>query len=221
MTDLFRGYDLTTVADKVAEAQWAKRRDEALSRGFEVQDLPEWADVPPVGKHNFKSNLLPIITDVLEALESDQVKPTEGKEMVEYDYGNSKLAGRDDPRWYENQHPDQHDVSKATVWVMHMPLAEEGLPAALERMSVMPETTGEYTFGDSWIEWGEPATEDSGKRLGIYFHATPAQAYGIGYHLANHVTIAVLRSSPEREVDVPPYAVSTSGDFAEQLDVRP
>lgn len=218
MTDKFRGYDLTTVADKVAEAEWTRRRNEILARDpFKDEKLAEWADLEPVSKTNFKSTLLPIITSVIDALEADEVQPFEAKPMVEYAYDAST---RDDPRWYENQ-PDEHDTSKASVWVMHMPLAENCLSAALERMALMPETTGEYTYGDSWIEWCEPATEDSGKRLGIYFRATPAQANGIGYHLANHCTIAAMHSLGGDNATIPPYAVSTAGDFAEQLDVRP
>lgn len=214
MTDLFRGYDLTTVADQVAEAHWG-RQLAAAKIAEESKAQRTWDKLPANIKHSVKSGLLPIITDVLNALESDQVKPTEAKQMVEYGYDKGDRA---DPRWYENQHPLQHDTATATVWALHLNLHESVLKPVLERMSVLPETTGEYTYGDSFREWGAtPPDDESDGHLVIYFHATPTQAASIGYHMANHATIAAMQAFGAQGANIPPYAVSTAGDYAEQL----
>lgn len=220
MTDLFRGYDLTTVADKVAESAWTRLLNEARDKGFE-KEVPEWADLGAVQKLNYKTTLLPIITDVLDALESEQVKPTEGRQMVPYAYDT---GDRDDPRWYENQE-HQHSTETATVWALHLhpPYADKEpgenffRDRILERMSVLPEPTGEFTFGDSWTEWGEPAHDEDDLHMVVYFHATPDRAKGIGMHLANHAAFACYGHANTGVT----YAVSTSGDYAEQLNQEP
>jgi hypothetical protein len=223
VTDLFRGYDLTTVAETVAEKQYNRLRQKVLSRDPVAADdpdrVPTWESLSPVDKRNYKESLLPVITDVLDALESDQVKPTEAKQMVPYGYNN---GDRRDPRWYENQHPLQHDTTTATVWTLHLNVRPEHKDAVLERMSVMPEVTGEFTYdGDSWKEWGEATKNASDQHLAVYFHATPAKAKDIGAHLADHAQFAVARAYGADALGVmnisPTHAVSTSGDYAEQV----
>lgn len=216
MTDLFRGYDLTTVADKVAEAQWARLLSEAREKGFN-KEVPEWDTLGAVQKLNYKSTLLPIITSVLEALESEQVKPTEAKIMHVYDWTSFQqretgIAGYEDD-------VNQHDKATCTTWVLHMNLHPLVKDAVLERMAVLPETTGEYTYGDSWTEWGEPTTDDTDRHMAIYFDATPRRAAEIGTHLANHATFAGMKALGGDGADIPPFAISTSGDYAEQLEV--
>lgn len=214
MTDLFRGYDLTTVADKVAESQWMKRREEALSRGFEAEKIPPWHELEPLAKLNFKSSLLPVITDVLDALESDQVKPTEAKKMVPYGFNE---GDRSDPRWYENQLPTQHDTATATVWTLHINVHPSAKDAMLERASVLPETTGEFIYGDSWREWGEETDDDTNRHLGIYFDATPARAFQVAEHLCNHLVMAAVKAAGAQGGSMPEWHVSTAGDWAEQV----
>lgn len=223
MTDLFRGYDLTTVVDRTAERAWTRMYEEAVAKGFD-KGISAWDSLDLVQKRNYKETLLPIVTDVLEALESDKVLPTEAKQMVPYAYIKSD---RDDPRWYENQHPLQHDTSTATVWCLHVEAGPKIVQPILERMSVLPETTGEYLFdGDKWVEWGTPIEDRSGgpagldeQHLAIYFHATPATAQEVGLRLAEYATqaaIAVL--DPYERLAMPlPHAISTSGDWAEQV----
>lgn len=214
MTDLFRGYDLTTVLDTVSEKRWTAAREDALKNSVVTpEEYPDWENLSAVHKRNFKESLLPVVTDVLEALESDQVKPTEAKQMVDYDYLN---ADRKDPRFYENQ-PEQHDTATATVWALHLHVHPSVADAVLERMSVMPETTGEFTFGDSWRQWGEPTEGEHDGHMVVYFHATPVQAAAIGFNLANHATFAAMTALGGDNADIAKYAVSTSGDYAEQL----
>jgi hypothetical protein len=223
MTDLFRGYDLTTVADKVAEAHYNRIKHAAENKYPPEADgspakgnprLTEWVDLDRYQKSQIKAELLPLITDVLEALESDQVKPTEARQMVEYDYNN---GNRSDPRWYENQ-DHQHSTETATVWALHLHVpadfSGENRDRILERMSILPEPTGEYTWGDSWRQWCEPPEGIGDVRLCIYFHATPDRASAVGGHLATHATFAMLGP---RAVDALEYAFSTSGDYAEQV----
>ena len=206
--------DLTVVADTVAEKDFDRRRQEALERGFTPETLPTWDELEPLSKRNFKAQLLPIIIDVLDALEKDEVKPPEAKTMVEYDYLNND---RSDPRWYENQHPIQHEVRTATVWTLHLNIHPKCKDAVLSRMALLPEPTGEYTYGDSWFEWGEKAKSDTDRHLAIYFRADPEKAQAVGYHLANHATFAAMQVLGGDNAKIPPYAVSTAGDYAEQI----
>lgn len=222
MTDLFRGYDLTTVLEAVAEKQWTRHRTEGIERhGFKPDGIPEWDALGAVQKRNYKQTLLAVVTDVLEALESDQVLPTEAKQMIPYEFTK---GDRDDPRWYENQHPLQHDTSKATVWTLHVEAGPKIVQPILERMSVLPETTGEYLFaGDKWVEWGTPIESQSvldEQHLAIYFHATPATALEVGTRLAEYATQAAVKVlDPYERLMMPlPHAVSTAGDWAEQVN---
>lgn len=231
MTDLFRGYDLTTVVEKVAQKHYERtiesikqvqQNDEAQriaeGQGMEPANTPQyyaWEDLSPVDKRNFKESVLPLITDVLDALESDQVKPTEAKQMYEYPYLNAGVD-RHDPRFYENV-DIMHDVKTSTVWALHLNIHPKCKDAVLERMSILPEPTGEYTYGDSWTEWGEGTSDDADRHLTIYFDATPAKAAAIGYHLANHATFAAMQVLGGDNATIPPYAVSTAGDYAEQI----
>lgn len=211
MTDLFRGYDLTTVVEKVAESEYNRGREAARADFPDEVDkeFSEWGVLSPHVKHTFKSNLLPIVTAVLEALESDQVKPTEGKQMFEYEF-----KSHDDPKLYENR-PAMHDKTKCFVWALHMNVHPSALPAMLERASVLDETTGEYTYGDSWTEWGEVTDDDANRHLVIYFDAPPARAKQVGDHIAISLTTAAVRAMGGDSGPIPGYDVSTSGDYAE------
>lgn len=211
MNDMFRGYDLSAVIETVAEKEFDRRREGAMKSGYSPDALPTWAQIPPVARHGFKASILPLVTDILDALEG--AKP-EVKRMVFYDYLNND---RSDPRWYENQHPEQHDVKTATVWALHINLHASCKDAVLERLALVPEVTGEYTYGDSWGQWGEEVEGDDDGHMVIYFHSPPEQATFIGYHLANHVTFAAMKKLGGDSATIPAHAVSTAGDYAEQI----
>jgi hypothetical protein len=208
MTDLFRGYDLTAVADYVAKRSHDRVREKAL-REHRLNDdqIPTWESLSPYGKQQAKSLLLPLITDVLDALESDQVKPTKAKSMIEYKHSE---------RYYENR-PSQCDKRTATVWCVHINVHPSAVDAMLERASVLEETTGEYIYGDSWKEWGERTDDDTDRHLAIYFHATPERAEAIGNHIATSLTMAAVKAAGGDSGPIPPHAVSASGDWAEQV----
>jgi len=214
MTDLFRGYDLTSVVDKVAEASWERILNEARQRGY-GKEVKEWNDLGPIEKHNYKGTLLPLITDVLNALESDQVQPTEAKVMYVYGFEGTNVSGHD-PRFYENV-DTMHSLDTCTVWALHMHVHPSAVNAMLERAAVLTETTGEYTYGDSWTEWGEETEDDADRHQTVYFVATPARAKDVGDHIANSLTVAGVRALGGDMGNVPAHAISTSGDYAEQI----
>lgn len=151
----------------------------------------------------------------------------EVKVMREYKFAEGKGFYEDDDRF--------HNKATTTVWALHMNVRQDQLQAVLDRMAMLPETTGEYSYGDSWEEWGEPAKGADDKHLTVYFTlkayppgdapesagdramARMEVAWWVGYHLHNHASTAVLLSNntsrPLREA----FAVSTPGDFAEQV----
>jgi hypothetical protein len=128
---------------------------------------------------------------------------------------------------YERSHPTQHDTTTATVWVVHMQVEEPLLNTVLERMAVSPNTTGEYGFGDSWTEWGEAPHGPTDLHLAVYFRAKPHTAYATAMHLwsaasiaagrANGALLARLKGTTTTPGVGNDFAVSTSGDFAEQI----
>lgn len=228
MTDLFKGHDLTTISDKVAESQWTKRRAAAIitEPGFEGK-LPEWDGLEPPARLAFKNSLLPVIIDVLEALDDDpsQVSGTPDiKAMVEYGFAE---GDRTEGHWYENQFPIQHDVSTTTFWALHLRMpayrqpeeAEAAKNAVLERMAMLPEVTGEYTYGDSFRQWCEPSEGGADLRLCIYFTATPGRALSVGEYLAHFAWIAI-DDGVIPAFNASTYAISTAGDYAAQIEVK-
>lgn len=139
------------------------------------------------------------------------------KQMIPYGYTK---GDREDPRWYENQHPLQHDTATATVWVLHLNARPEILGPILSAMSEADETTGEYTYeGDSWIEWGTPTADLDDQHLAIYFRSKPEDAAILGASLATQANAAahqVLNGYDTLTLPLP-HHVSTSGDYAEQV----
>lgn len=147
-----------------------------------------------------------------------RVPGTDEKQMIPYAYDKSYL--RDDPRWYENQHPTQHDTSTATVWALHLNARPEMLGAILTAMSEAPETTGEYTYeGDSWVEWGTPTADLDDQHLAIYFRSKPEDAAILGASLATQASEAARTALHGYDtLTLPlPHHVSTAGDYAEQV----
>jgi hypothetical protein len=141
----------------------------------------------------------------------------ERKAMLPYAYTKSD---RDDPRWYENQHPLQSDTTTATVWTLHLNVRPEALGAVLNAMAEAPETTGEYTYeGDSWVEWGTPTADLDDQHLAVYFRSKPEDAAILGASLATQASNAARTSLTGYDVlTLPlPHHVSTSGDYAEQV----
>ena len=148
------------------------------------------------------------------------------KSMIPYAYNK---GDRNDPRWYENQHPIQHNTSTATVWTLHLNARPEILGAILTAMSEASETTGEYTYeGDSFQEWGTPAEEYAkfnkgdpmdDQHLAIYFRAKPEDAAILGASLATQASDAARMALHGYDaLALPlPHAVSTAGDYAEQV----
>jgi len=130
-------------------------------------------------------------------------------EMHEYTYNH---ADRKKPHWYENQ-DRQHDPATATVWALHFPIdppSEATRDKVLDIMSTFEGITGEYTYGDSWVEWGAERQnpDDETAHMVLYFrspHLHDAIARG-----------AALAAALERfDVDMSLYDVSTSADYAE------
>lgn len=85
MSDLFRGYDLTTVVEKVAERRWS-----AMLAASDLTDEGKtqrtWDKLPATAKRNFKEELLPVVTDLLEVLEvPDDMILRAAKDMWEMD----------------------------------------------------------------------------------------------------------------------------------------
>lgn len=212
MSDLFRGFDLTTVAEMVAKKHWT-RELAAAPITDESKAQRTWDKLPALAKHNIKEQLLPVITDVLDALESETVKPMPAKQMGEYNYSSRTDTSSS---FYENIDA-MHDMSTCTVWVVHMNVHPSVKDAVLESMSTMAETTGEYTYGDSWKEWGEDTDDDTNRHLAIYFDATPNRAKEVGDFLVTVATFAAMRSMKGDNATIPPHAISTSGDYAEQF----
>lgn len=60
-------HDLTTVVEVVAEKEWT-RRLAAAPIAEESKAQRTWDKLPAMAKHQLKNELLPLVTDVLEAL---------------------------------------------------------------------------------------------------------------------------------------------------------
>jgi hypothetical protein len=70
MGDLFRGFDLTTMVDTVAEKQFERMLEQARRQGVPDDQMVAWDDLAAVDKRNYKEQFLPIVTDLLDAIES-------------------------------------------------------------------------------------------------------------------------------------------------------
>ena len=126
-------------------------------------------------------------------------------EWNEYDYN-----GNDTSRsWYEHD-PVLLDAATATVWALHLhvPDGPEARGEVLKRLSLLPHVTGEFTHGDSWSEWGEPKDGEDDCHMVIYYRAAPHRAWEIGVEIANRTGL---------DMDPTKFAVSTAGDYAEQV----
>lgn len=85
MADLFRGYDLTTVVETVAEKRWAGLLAQS-NLTDESKAQRSWDKLPMTAKRNFKEELLPVVTDLLEVLEvPDDMILRAAKDMWEMD----------------------------------------------------------------------------------------------------------------------------------------
>jgi len=125
--------------------------------------------------------------------------------MMEYAY----LTGdRSDPRWYENQ-PEQLDPQKATVWALHLHVDADEYHKIMKVAPNLPRITGEYTYGDSWLEWGEENKGDDDGHLVLYFDAYHDHADAVGSSIVSFLLSTINRPIPD-------YAVTTAGDYAEQ-----
>lgn len=209
MTDLFRGFDLSVVADIVVRKNYERIVAGALANAPHLVP-PAWEDLTPVQKHNMKSNLLPIISDTIDALQDSKVQPPAPKVMIEYGYLDGDRA---DPRFYENQDA-QLSKETATVWALHLNPDGDNLSTRdliLNRMAETPHVTGEYTYGDSWREWGAETEWAADRHMVIYFEAeTPEQAEFRGNYLAMCAAFAAKDFGLVED-----YAISASGDYAE------
>lgn len=176
-----------------------------------------WDDLPPLAKRSLKEALLPIVLATLECIDknpADAASNTPNKVMQPYDWNSRDYPADMFPDAYENQE-HQHDLSTCSVWVLHLNIRPEAKGAVLERMSELPETTGAFIYGDSWEEWGEKSKGDDDMHLAIYFKANPREAWRIGSHIADHALVAAQRASNDAINTA--FAISTSGDYAEQL----
>ena len=154
------------------------------------------------------------------------------KQMRVYNY-NSQVDGGN-PALYENQ-PHQHDLYSCDVWALHLDIPAEAKDAVLEVLRKLPEEhgiTGEYTYGDSFQEWGE----GEGTHLVVYFKHDntvyadqPWSVWWAGERIAN-IAYAIVFARTEddtllmKRAKLPTgatvtthFAVSTSGDYAEQV----
>lgn len=160
MTDLHRGYDLTSVLENVAQAHYERQRAEIIRRSGGTNEPPPWEEwSSQYDKTQVKQSLLPLVTDVIEQLEEHQPGRVA---MRPYGFDEASLEERKDPRFYENQ-PAQRDPETATVWTLHLNPPSFMVNIIIERMSTYPEViTGEFVIGTSWQEWSErpPLNED-------------------------------------------------------------
>lgn len=132
-------------------------------------------------------------------------------------YGYNQASGTDrteNPRFYENQ-PAECRIGTAKHWTVHFQVPDsESVGLVLDRVRQLSGAglTGEYVYGDSWIAWGEKPQNDDDKVLHLYFVAeTPELARQRGTHIANHAYFSVRNTV---SID---YAISTAGDWAEQI----
>lgn len=133
---------------------------------------------------------------------------------------------------YEND-PVQCDKNTATYWALHMRVHPDQYEAVMQRMALCTQwseekPTGEYLWGDSWVEWGDTPRSENDMHLTVYFDSDPSPefigkgwtrqdwAWYVGQHLHNHAVYAVEQAGLG---DLPlDFAVSTAGDFAEQVN---
>lgn len=135
------------------------------------------------------------------------------REKVMQDYG-------DQPGLYE-ENPHTLDRDTAQVWVAHVHVHDPAAaPAMLRRAALYSVTTGEYGWGDSFVEWGEPPHDERDNHLAIYYSAQRGGAYNVGNLIATGAFMAAMRelqTDVENVGDVM-FAISAAGDFAEQIE---
>lgn len=138
--------------------------------------------------------------------------PLSVTEMQEYVYNVDSTVGDLSSGKYESN-PRECNKATASVWAVHLNCRPESKQAVLDKAPLWGRgLTGEYTFGDSWTEWGGQPSDDNDNHLVIYFRAIgPATARILGIELATHLGF----TDPTR------FAISTSGDYAEQLAITP
>lgn len=64
--DDWQGIDLTTCFEEVARKQHERLRADAVGRGFDPDQIPEWDNYPRVEKMRVKEALIPVITDTID-----------------------------------------------------------------------------------------------------------------------------------------------------------
>lgn len=157
----------------------------------------------------------------MDATHEEIVQDIAGQvEMREY------ALGRDGRGKYEDD-PRECSTDTASVWVVHLNAqlcSTKAIEVVLDRVGMVGQNlrvTGEYAFdGDSWEEWGTPATDDyQHKHLAIYYHASPSEAFLIGERIAIFA-FAYLQATMVNPRSLTPtdFAISTAGDYAEQVN---
>ena len=227
MTNRSEG-NLTEIVEQVSSRAFDRMRRD---------DAPTWEQLDRYTQQQVKQDLLPIIMDVLDIVDNEP-KPDDPVRLdgalSESHFATYALLHGDD-FWqhyrfveghggsYENDHPKQHDIQTATAWCLHLEVQEpRRVRPILEALANVPvratsgRLTGEFIEeGDSFAEWGEPREEGQSGRLGIYFVAASipeAQATG------NFMAGIALRAAGEFADDLAKhYAISTAGDYAEQI----
>lgn len=168
MTDTYRGYDLTSVLEAVAESRYETDRNAIIDASDGTKHPPTWEDLHAHTQLQIKQMLLPIVSNVIEQLEQHQPARVQ---MRPYGYNEAATAERDDPRFYENDLA-QHEAETCTVWVYQCNPPAFMVNVLIERMSTFPELmTGEFQVGDSWAESGVPCRNDEDVRLRFWFRA--------------------------------------------------
>lgn len=107
----------------------------------------------------------------------------------------------------------QLSTDTATVWALHLRV-DQGAKGEVKRAvgtelppDLTSRITGEFTYGDSWEQWGEECQGDDDIHMVIYYKAAPEEACAVGTKIAES-----LCATRDR------FAVSTAGDYAEQLE---
>lgn len=112
------------------------------------------------------------------------------------------------------QREHQSDKSTATVWCLHIRCIDaadaEALLHHFEEHFPVRWLTGEYLF-QSWEVWGEESKGEHDLSLVVYFTADNPET---AYLNAKYMAQTAYCWQPSR------IAISTSGDWAEQFDVR-
>lgn len=143
----------------------------------------------------------------------------------------------DDPGVTGTYESDERQCRKdtATAWALHVNFPPEftGTVLALLNEMLALQESGERDYGlvgryldegDSWEEWGEPSKGDHDHHFVVYFSGEntryadqPDRVWWLGSDIATHIYMRVIRSAEETFHPNLTFAVSTAGDFAEQV----